>query len=386
MTYIRHLEKQLRTHFQRYRQAIILLGARQVGKTTLLQRLFPNAAYLLLDNAETKKALETFDIGTYKQIIGTNKQILIDELHLLSDPGRAVKILYDQIEEIQLIITGSSSFRIKNKASESMAGRKIDYSLFPLTFSEYLVQTGIEKELNFNILENIKNDNDPKAYLFNKGQVLEHVLTYGQYPETVQLASDKKYLRNLADSVIFKDIVDLALVDDKAKAKELLKLLAYQIGNLISYSELGRKISMDVRTVRRYIDIFEESFIIFRLPPYSSFGRNEIGKMPKIYFYDLGLRNALINNFDTLTLRPDSGAMFENFIITELLKIIDYTDSDYQVKYWRLRGGAEVDIVLHNPQKLYAVEVKLNGGSFSSAFRHRYPIAETRIITRENFY
>ena len=386
MKNIRHIEAQLEAHFRRYKQAIVLLGARQVGKTTLLKRIFPEALYLLVDNEEVKKTLETYDIHTYKQILGAQRQVIIDELHLLSDPGRAVKIMYDQIEGVQIIVTGSSSLHIKNKSSESMAGRKLDYYLYPLTFSEFLVQSSIENDLNSNILRNILDDTIPSVRLFSSGKLLEGCMSFGLYPEIIQLPQDKEYLRNLADTAIFKDILELDLIDNKAKARDLLKLLAYQIGNLINYSELANTLGINARTVQRYIEIFEQSYILYRVYPYSQNKRSEIGKTPKVYFYDLGIRNALINNFDNIAIRPDAGAMFENFIFSELRKLITYEKLDFELNYWRLKSGAEVDIVLSNRNTLIGCEVKLTKGKVTSAFTSRYPQAKTRVVTSSNFY
>ena len=386
MNYTRHLELQLKDHFSKYKQAIVLLGARQVGKTTLLKRIFPDASYLLVDNEQTKNVLETYDINSYKQILGSSKQLIIDELHLLTDPGRAVKIIYDQLPDMQLIVTGSSALHIKNKSSESMAGRKMEYHLFPLTFSEYLVQRGIESTLNHNIFSKIINPYGFVSRLFSPQEIVDHILIYGLYPEVLILTDPKRYLKELADSVLFKDILELNLIDNRSKAKELLKLLAYQIGNLINYSEISNKLRIDRRTVERYIDIFEQSYILFRVYPYSKNKRDEIGKMPKVYFYDLGIRNALIDNFDSSHLRSDFGAMFENFIIAEIVKTISYENLDFVLNFWRLKSGAEVDIVLSNLKDLYGVEVKYSEGQITKSFKSNYNHAQTRVISRNNFY
>lgn len=387
MKNIRQLDKKLASHFDKYPQAITLLGPRQVGKTTILKKIFPEATYLLLDDAAVRDVLETYSISSYKQILGDSRQVILDELHLLSNPGRAVKILYDQIENIQIIVTGSSSLHIKNKTSESMAGRSIDYKMFPLTYSEYLVQSDIEKKLDNRILDKVVSQNSEiRAKLFNQNAVLEYILKFGLYPDTLNLPEDKQYLENLIDKVIFKDIIELNLIENRAKAMELLKSLAYQIGNLISYTELGSKLGLSTKTVQRYIEIFEQSFIIYRLYPYSKDKREEIGKAPKIYFNDVGLRNALIRNYDPMNIRSDSGAIFENFIITEIKKIVEYTNSDYSLNYWRLKSGAEVDLVLSNSRELIGSEIKMSKGKVSSAFKDRYPEAKTHVITAENFY
>ncbi|MFA7365428.1 MAG: AAA family ATPase, partial [Patescibacteria group bacterium] len=285
----RHLDNKIKDHFSKYKEILVLLGSRQVGKTTIIKKLFPESNYFLVDNEPIKKVLETYDIESYKTIIDSKvRSIVIDEIHLLSDPGRAAKIIYDQLDDFKLIITGSSSFHIKNKTGESLAGRKIDYNIYPLTFSEYLHQKNIEAELNFNIFNRIINSEDRSIknfYKFDMDSVLKNVLVYGQYPYAVNYPSDKKYILNFVDSLIFKDILELNLIENKKLAKDLLKLLALQIGNLINYSELALSLKADQRTIKRYIEIFEQSFVLFRLYPYSKNKRDEISKSPKVFFY-----------------------------------------------------------------------------------------------------
>lgn len=382
----RILEKQLKEHFSKYKQALVLLGARQVGKSTLLKRLFPEANYLLFDLEEIKKVFESYNFETYKSLLAQNKQVILDEIHLLSDPGRAVKIIYDLSPELKIIATGSSSFHIKNKTSESLAGRKIEYHLYPLTFGEYLFQQGSEKTIQMNFIEHIKEKYSGVTRTYNVEEILNQVLSYGLYPELLNIADKKEYLLELSSSAVFEDIVELNLIENKAKGRDLLKLLAYQIGNLINYEEIATKLGIDRRTVERYIDIFEQSFLLYRLYPYSSNHRKEIGKSPKIYFWDVGLRNAIINNFDNVTLRTDGGALFENFIINEIKKEIDYNHMDYNVHYWRLKSGSEVDLILSNNADLIGCEIKLNSGNISVAFKNKYPNAHTHVLNSENFY
>lgn len=387
----RHLYKTIGQHFKKYKQVLILLGSRQVGKTTLVKKLFPRADYFLVDNEPIRKILESYDIETYKTIIKEkSKEIIIDEIHLLSDPGRAIKIIYDQLEDIKIIITGSSSFHIKNKTGESLAGRKIDYDIYPLTFSEYLHQKGIEKNLNFNTLNKLINSHEEElknvAYRFDLKSILNNVLIYGLYPHLVNSARDEKYLLNFIDSLIFKDILELNLIEDKKLAKDLLKLLAFQISNLINYSELATRLKADQRTIKRYIEIFEQSFILFRLYPYSKNKRDEISKSAKIFFYDTGVRNALIGDFSDLESRMDKGALFENFIISELIKQNSYLEKNYRLYYWRTKQGSEIDIVLERGRELMGVEIKYNQRTFNKAFNNRYPEARVKMLTVDNFY
>jgi len=387
----RHLDLKISQHFEKYKQVLILLGSRQVGKTTLVEKIFPKADYFLVDNEPIKKILEAYDIDTYKTLINENsKEIIIDEIHLLDNPGRAVKIIYDQLENIKIIITGSSSFHIKNKTGESLAGRKIDYNIYPLTFSEYLNQKGIEKDLNFNIFEKIINDKkyNPKdqLYKFDVKNILNNVLIYGLYPNLIKNPNDEKYLLNFVDSLIFKDILELNLIEDKKLAKDLLKLLAFQIGNLINYSELANSLKADQRTIKRYIEIFEQSYILFRLYPYSKNKRGEILKSAKIFFYDTGVRNALIGDFSDLESRIDKRALFENFIISELIKQDSYLDKNFKFYYWRTKQGSEIDVVLEKGNELIGVEVKYKRKAFNKAFKNRYPKAKIRLVTADNFY
>ena len=384
----RHIDEQITTHFQKYKKILVLLGARQVGKTTLLKRLFPEAQYLLIDNQSVKNILERYDISAYRQLIHPGaKTVILDEIHLLSNPGRAAKIIFDQMPDIRLIITGSSALSIKNKTSESLAGRKIDYHLFPLTCAEYIYQTGTEAILAPHISDAILNPKkDTSLYPFDVTAIVETILRYGLYPDMVNSPADEKYLHNLAGSVVFQDLLELNLIENRSSAVSLLKLLAYQIGNLINYSEIAARLTMDVRTVRRYIDMFEQSFIIFRLYPFSTNKRDEIGKTPKIYFYDVGLRNALIENFSELSVRSDRGALFENFIIGEFLKLNTYFDLGYSLNYWRLKQGSEIDLVLQKGDDCIGVEIKYSSGTAATAFKNRYPKAITRTITIDNFY
>lgn len=385
----RHLDEKIKRHFSKYKQILILLGSRQVGKTTIVKKIFPQATYLLVDNEPVRKILETYDIESYKNFISSNtKMLIIDEIHLLSNPGRAAKIIYDQLTNINLVITGSSSFHIKNKTSESLAGRKIDYKLYPLTFSEYLVQKDIEKDLNFNILEKLisKKELTDKNYLFDMESILEGILIYGQYPQNINNPNDRKYLLNFVDSLIFKDILELKLIEDKKLASNLLKVLAVQIGNLINYSELSSRLGADIRTIRRYIEIFEQSYILFRLYPYSRNKRNEISKSAKIYFYDNGIRNALLENFSDISLREDKGALFENFIVSEIIKQINYSDKNYKYYYWRSKQGSEIDLVLENNEDLIGVEIKYKKRSLNQAFKNRYKQASVKMMTVNNFY
>lgn len=381
----RFLDSKLENHFQAYKEVLVLLGARQVGKTTILKKIFPQAQYLSVDTEPVRSVLDRYDPAAYKQILKpTSEYIVIDEIHKLSDPGRAAKIFYDQIPEYKLIITGSSAFNIKNKASESLAGRKIEYHLYPLAFTEYLGQKEIVDSFSDLFLDKFEMG---RVYPFDLTSILDNVLIYGLYPEMISRPSDSVYLTNLVDSVVFKDLLDLQLIENRERALNLLKLLAYQIGSLVNYSELSTRLGMDVKTIKRYIDLFEQSFILFKVLPYSTKKRDEIGKMPKVYFYDLGLRNALIENFQPINNRPDGGHLFENFIISEILKTNYYGDFGYKLNYWRTKQGSEIDLVLSkNDGELRGIEIKSSARVGGIAFLNRYPQAKVITVTKQNFY
>lgn len=387
----RHLDGQIKDHFQKYKEVLILLWSRQVWKTTLVKKLFPNAIYLLVDNEPVRKIFETYDINTYKNILLKNNksnEIVIDEIHLLSNPWRAVKIIYDQMPQVKLIITGSSSFHIKNKTSESLAWRKIDYHIYPLTFSEYLYQNWIEQELDFKIFENLIHNKSVNSnlYLFDIKAIIENILIYWEYPNILNHPQDKNYLINFVDSLIFKDLLELNLIENKKLALNLLKILAYQIWNLLNYSKIASELWADQRTIKRYIEIFEQSFIIFRLNPYSWNKKDEIIKASKIYFYDTWIRNALINNFEDIIFRNDKWALFENFIISEILKSNSYLNVWYKLYFWRTKQMSEIDLVLEKWTELIWAEIKYNKWTSNTAFLNKYPHAIVKSINIQNFY
>lgn len=386
----RHLDQQIATHFDTFKEVLVLLGARQVGKTTILNKIFPTSQYLNAETGPVKNVLEQFDPAAYEQLFNQGKDcVIIDEVHKLSDPGRAIKIIYDHLPPHKLIITGSSAFNIKNKTAESMAGRKIDYHLYPLTLSEYLVQRGLEQHLTFGAFQKILDNSLPKAIFRPYGHevILDSLLIYGLYPATLSHPENSKYLMNLVDSVVLKDLTDLSLLENKAAALSLLKLLAHQIGSLVNYNELSTRLGIDAKTVKRYIELFEQSFIIFTLKPYSTSSRDEIGKMPKVYFHDLGLRNALIENFQPVDSRGDAGALFENFIISEIYKYNSYGDFGYHLNYWRTKAGSEIDLVLtRSDNTLMAIEIKNTSRRINTAFKARYPQAQIRVVGRNNYW
>lgn len=384
---MRYLDKEISEHFKNYNEVLILLGPRQVGKTTLLQRVFPSADYYLVDNEPIRKLLESYDANVYSTIVKPGQILILDESHLLSNPGRMAKIFYDNFPGIRLVLTGSSSFHLKKGTQESLAGRKIDYHLFPLSFDEYLFQNKLEKNLGFQIFESILNkDKKTSIKLYDLKAITGNTLIFGLYPNVINHPQDTLYLKNFVDSIIFKDILGIGLIENQRVARDLLRLLAYQIGNLINYSELATKLGADQRTIKRYIEIFEESFLIYRVYPFLQNPRDEVVKSAKIYFVDVGIRNTILDDFRDIDFRTDAGALFENFIFSEVIKSNAYLKTGYKIQYWRTKQGSEVDLILSRNNEIHAVEIKLNKKRVNTSFLKRYPQASFKTLSIENFY
>jgi uncharacterized protein len=369
-------------------KVIILLGTRQIGKTTLLKSTFPDGVYINLEKSDYIEVFNSKDIVQIKNLISSlniqNQNIwILDEVQRLEDPGLVAKVIYDEIPEVKLIISGSSALEIVNKASESLAGRKKTIFLYPLSFKEYLIQkdiiqlpSGLENSINFELQENSKYVDQ-----------IQHVMQYGLYPELLQYetnAEKEEYLMELIDSIILKDIYYLNLVKNTKNLISVLRLLAYQIGQLVNYSDIADRVGISRHTVLDYIELLKKSFIIFTLPPYTKKRRDEIGKTEKVFFYDLGIRNALINDFSPVEYRKDYGNMFENFVIAEMLKLNQYTKSRYSLNYWRTKWGSEVDLVLTKDEKHKAIEIKTRNGKITRTFKETYPDTDEMVVTMSN--
>ncbi|MCB1158762.1 MAG: DUF4143 domain-containing protein, partial [Leptospiraceae bacterium] len=254
-----------------------------------------------------------------------------------------------------------------------------------LTLEEYLFQTGIEPEIQFNLFHNLfSNEKETIPKLYDLKAILENLLIYGLFPNSINHPQDRLYLKNFVDSIIYKDLLGTGLIENQRVASDLLKLLAYQIGNLVNYSELATKLGVDQRTINRYIQIFEDSFLIVRIPPFIPNPRDAVVKSDKIYFLDLGIRNALLEDYNDIRLRPDAGALFENFIIIEVLKANLYMNANYHLHFWRSRQGSEVDLILTKGKEIYAVEIKMSKQKKNRAFMNKFPEAKFTSITMEN--
>lgn len=351
---------------------VILYGARRTGKTTLIRHLFEEShqKYLYL-SCEQQRIREQVvpDELALKRIIGDYKNIVFDETQYLENPGLVLKVLIDLFPTLNIVASGSSSFELADKVAEPLTGRHLQYFLFPLSWKEIALFTPA-LDLSFSI---------------------EQVFRFGSYPEIFQYArEDKKinYLQLLTEDYLYKDILAFNRVKQSRKLRELLVALSLQICHEVSYSELANTISVDRKTVEYYIDLLEKTFVIFRLYGFSRNLRSEINRKVKIYFYDLGVRNALINNFNTLNLRSDKGMLFENFVIAEMVKQNSNKLHKSNFYFWRTYDQKEIDIIEEKNGKLFGYECKYSDSkriskTTKSAFQKAYPKSSIEIINPE---
>jgi predicted AAA+ superfamily ATPase len=353
-------------------KAIILLGARQVGKTTLMESLSESCQKPILwfhgDDLQTRELLSNTNAINLKSIIGQARTIIIDEAQRIENIGLTLKLIVDQIKTVKILASGSSAFELANKINEPLTGRKWEFQLFPLSFSEMATHHGL--------LEEVK--------------LLPHRLVYGYYPEVVVNAGlEQQVLKQLSDSYLYKDILSWERIQKPDKLEKLLQSLAFQIGNDVSYNELGQMCGLDSQTVEKYILLLEQAFIVFRLSCLSRNLRNELKKSRKIYFYDNGLRNAIINQFNPITLRNDQGALWENFMISERKKQNHYAQRYVNTYFWRTKQQQEIDYIEEGNGDIRAFEFKWGTTKkikFPSSFIESYQPVSAEVITPENFY
>lgn len=350
-------------------KAILIFGARQTGKTTLLKNLFSDKDRVLWlngDNQDTHTLLNEASASRYKIIFANYTTIIIDEAQQIEDIGRKIKIFTDQLPNIKIIATGSSAFDLINKTSEPLTGRKWEYQLFPISFAEMCEYHGVVEELKY----------------------LPFRLIYGYYPEVMtSIGNEKSVLKMITDSYLYKDLLIWNNIRHSDMLIKLLQALALQIGSEVSYNELSKLLGIDRATVERYVDLLEKSFVIFRLNAFSRNHRNELKKAKKIYFYDNGIRNALIANFSPLELRTDTGALWENFLISERMKKCAYDNIWCKSYFWRTTTQVEIDYIEEMDGKLFAYEFKYNSKSkhkIPAAFSESYTASSFKVITPQN--
>lgn len=351
-------------------KAIIVMGARQVGKSTLLNMILGSREDVMWMNGDDPDIQQLFEHMTstrIRAILGDKRILVVDEAQRIPHIGLRLKLVTDQVKEVQVIATGSSSFELANKVNEPLTGRKREFRMYPLTFSEMMAQSNLLEEL----------------------RLLPHRLVYGYYPEVVcSPGNERVVLKELVDSYLYRDIMSLDGIGKPDKLTRLLQALSFQIGNQVSYNEIGRLIGLDSKTVERYIDILEKSYIIFRLGSFNRNLRNELKSSRKIYFWDLGIRNAVIGNLSQIEIRADAGALWENFCIAERMKQLSYKGSFALSWFWRTQQQKEIDYLEEEDNHLTAYEFKWNEHKANTrcpaSFASAYPNVPFHVITPQN--
>lgn len=352
-------------------KAIILTGARQVGKSTLFHQIVANKEKVLAlncDDPEAKNTLENANLSELRQLIADNRIILVDEAQRLAKAGLTLKLITDNFPHVQLLVTGSSSFLLQGTLNEPLTGRKYEYRLFPFSTQEIYKDKG----------------------LIRVKQTLESRLIYGSYPDVMNHSSDaREILMNLSGSYMYQDLLSMEGIRKPVILEKLLVALALQVGSEVSYNELAQTIGTDSKTVEKYVDLLEKCYIIFRLSALSRNLRTELKKSKKIYFYDNGIRNALIQNLNPLAMRNDTGALWENFLISERIKYNHYNGRYANCYFWRTTQQQEIDYIEEADGSFCAFEMKWNPkkntGKFPVAFTQNYSVKATNTITPENY-
>ncbi len=350
------------------RKVIILLGSRQSGKTTIAESVIDMDSTLWLDgdDPDTRQQLSNQTTAYLKKLIGDHKILVIDEAQRIQNIGLTLKQIHDNIP-VKVIATGSSAFELANEVNEPLTGRKWELQLYPISVEEMNAHTTALEE----------------------GRVLDHRLIYGMYPDVINNPGDEKsILQQLADSYLYKDLLTWEDIKKPQKLETLTQALAFQIGNEVSYNELGQMTGLNNETVERYINLLEKAYIVFRLPSLSRNLRNELKKSKKIYFYDVGIRNAIIKNWNPINLRQDTGALWENFLLVERMKHKSYNEKYTNDYFWRTHAQQEIDFIEDYDGQLHAYEFKWNPkrkNKWSKTFLNAYPEHTTMTVTRDNY-
>lgn len=352
-------------------KAIIIMGPRQVGKSTLLYSLVGNRNDVLLlngDETDVRSLFENMSSTRMASIIGKNKIIVIDEAQRIENIGLKLKLITDNIKGVQVIATGSSSFDLASKVNESLAGRKREFKMLALSFGEMVNHTSLLEEK----------------------RMIPHRMLYGYYPEVVTSVGEEKIvLKELVDSYLYKDILSLDAVKKSEKLVRLLQALALQIGSQISYNELSQIVGLDQKTIEKYIDVLEKCYIVFRLSSFSRNIRNELKMSKKIYFYDNGIRNAVLGNFSQIESRQGTeiGALWENYLVSERVKFNAYKGFYGTSWFWRTQQQKEIDYIEEEDGHFSTFEFKWNVNAkvkIPKQFAEAYQNSTYKVITPEN--
>jgi len=369
----RNLLSILKNDLEKTKKGLVIYGPRQVGKTTLVNDLLKEFKWnTLILNGDQRgpwwELLISRELSKLTLLVSGYDTVFIDEAQRIPEIGLSLKILLDNFPKLKIIVTGSSSLDLASKISEPLTGRIYSYKLFPIS----------QKELRF---ANTSYEMETQ---------IEERLIYGSYPEVFSLKSAQektKYLENLTNNYLYKDLLEFGDIRNSSKIHDLLKLLAFQIGSQVSISELSNALKINRTTVDRDIDLFEKSFIIFRFSGFSRNLRKEVTKMDKIFFYDTGIRNSIIGNLNLLNSRDDVGKLWENFLIVERMKKLSYEQKMFSQYFWRLSSGAEIDLIEETEGKLYSFEFKY-GKKFAktpSSWTVGYPKATSALINKGNW-
>ncbi len=367
----RILENILKSHLG-LKKAIILIGPRQVGKTTLITALAnsigENVLVLNCDEPDIRKLLSEKTSTELKALIGKNTVVIIDEAQRVKNIGLSLKLIADQIKSVQLIVSGSSALELANEINEPLTGRKWEFLMFPLSVKEMKDHHGETEER----------------------RMLQSRLIYGMYPDVINNPGrEKEVLKNLTDSYLYKDIFSFKDVRKPEIIEKLLQALSLQMGSEVSFNELADLVKSDPLTVSRYIELLEKTFVVFRLPSFSRNLRNELKKSRKIFFYDNGVRNAIIANFQPLELRKDAGPLWENYLMSERLKFNAYQSAIVNRFFWRTKQQQEIDYIEERDGKIFAFEFKWGQTKNikpSTTFTNAYPENEFAVVHPDNYF
>ena len=354
-------------------KAIVLIGARQVGKTTLFSALVQARQEAVLqlncDEPEVRELLARTNLQVLRSLIADYSIVVIDEAQRIPQIGLALKLIVDNFPKVQLLVTGSSSFELQNNLNEPLTGRKYEYFLYPISVAELRAQFG----------------------LLALKQTLESRLIYGSYPDIINHpGEEKELLMNISGSYLYKDVLALNEVRRPVLLEKLLVALSLQVGSEVSYNELAQTIGTDNKTVEKYIDLLEKCFVVFRLSAFNRNLRTELKKGKKVYFYDNGIRNAVIQNFAPLPLRQDVGSLWENYFVSERMKANHYAGRYAKSFFWRTVQQQEIDYIEEEDGQFRAFEMKWNPkkqlrAGVPAAFRNAYPVVESHVVTPENY-
>lgn len=353
-------------------KGVVIYGARQVGKTTLSNEVISKLGLKTItingDQSRFIDIISSRDLAKIQSMVAGYELLFVDEAQRIPEIGINLKIILDNIPSLKVIVTGSSSLDLASKISEPLTGRVWNYHLYPISFFE------------LSSLFNLAELND----------ILEDRLVYGSYPELFSFTGEtrkKEYLQNLSDAYLYRDLIEFGEIKNSSKIRDLLKLLAFQIGSEVSLTELGNSLDMSKDTVSRYIDLLEKSFIVFRLKGFSRNLRKEVSKMDKVFFYDLGVRNILIDNLKPLKDRSDVGQLWENFLIIERMKMLAYKQNYVSTYFWRTHTGAELDYVEENEGLLRGFEFKWGDkiAKVPTSWINNYPNSSFQGINRNNY-